>query len=105
MHQQRKEFNLEEDPWDNYLFFDSKKLAALICHGSPLTLPEQVILAKFLEHSVLTETISQYKMTGKELIRELMAFATGFGGSPTQDEDIVHDDEKSVSTSGLITKI
>jgi len=35
MHYQRKEFKIEEDPWDNYLFHDAKKLMHLVCHQEP----------------------------------------------------------------------
>jgi len=31
-HQTKSEFKLDEDPWDNYLYYDSKTLVKLICH-------------------------------------------------------------------------
>lgn len=78
MHFERKQFNLEEDPWENYLFHDSKKLVPLFCNNKPLSLSEQVILAKFIEYSVQTESISQYKIVAKDLIKELLDFANSF---------------------------
>lgn len=49
---------IEEDPWDNYLFYDAQRLMSLICHQSPLLVAEQVVLSKFIEHAIETETIS-----------------------------------------------
>ena len=62
MHYERKQFKLDEDPFDNYLFHDSKQLAPLICHKEPLSIEEQVILAKFIEYTMQSETISQYSL-------------------------------------------
>mmetsp|Transcript_6826 Transcript_6826/g.11519 ORF Transcript_6826/g.11519 Transcript_6826/m.11519 type:complete len:122 (+) Transcript_6826:1133-1498(+) len=31
-HQSMKDFNLPEDPWENYLFYDAQSLVKLICH-------------------------------------------------------------------------
>ena len=58
MHFQRKELKLDEDPWDNYLFHDAERLAPLICHSEPLTVAEQIIVAKFIEVTLKSETIS-----------------------------------------------
>ena len=79
MHFSRKEFKLDEDPWDNYLFHDAKALIPLICHTKPLTISEQIILAKFIEYTIQSETISQYKLKGTEIIGHLIGFAEGFG--------------------------
>lgn len=68
MHFQRKQFQLSEDPWDNYLFHDSQKLIHLICHRDPLSITDQLLLAKFIDYTVSTETISQYRQQGKDLI-------------------------------------
>ena len=57
-HYQRAAYKLEEDPWENYMFYDAKHLIYLICHSEPMSIEKQVILAKFIEHSMLTETIS-----------------------------------------------
>ena len=59
-HYARKDFKLDEDPWENYLFHDTKLLVTLICHSKALSISQQVILAKFIEHSIKMETISQY---------------------------------------------
>jgi hypothetical protein len=67
-----------EDPWDNYLFFDAKHLVHLICHRAMLPISHQVILAKFIEETVKSETISQYKIAGPKIIDELLKFTKEF---------------------------
>ena len=32
-HFAKKEFKLAEDPWENYLFYDAKKIIPLLCHS------------------------------------------------------------------------
>ena len=44
------------------MFHDSQKLIPLICHSNPLNIAQQVLVAKFVEHTIKTETISQYKI-------------------------------------------
>jgi hypothetical protein len=63
-HVGRKKMKLDEDPWDNYLFHDSKHLLPLICHNEALPIEKQVLLARFIEYSMREETISQYTING-----------------------------------------
>jgi hypothetical protein len=35
-HVGRKQMGLDEDPWDNFLFHDSRYLLPLICHNDSL---------------------------------------------------------------------
>jgi len=58
MHEQRKQLKLDEDPWDNYLYYDSAQLVPLVCHAQPLAIAEQVVLARFIEYSVRTQSIA-----------------------------------------------
>ena len=90
---------IAEDPWENYLFYDAKRLIPLICHQESLTIAQQVILVKFITQTVENETISQYKVGGKELLKELMAFAETFEMEQSQEDedDIIDDDEPEVS--------
>jgi hypothetical protein len=51
-HFAKKEFKIAEDPWENYLFYDARKLIPLICHREALTIAEQVLLVKFIQQTV-----------------------------------------------------
>jgi hypothetical protein len=57
-HFAKKEMKIAEDPWENYLFYDAKRLIPLICHKESLTIAKQVILVKFITQTVENETIS-----------------------------------------------
>ena len=74
----KKQFKIEEDPWDNYLYYDAKHLIHLICHHGYLPISHQVVLAKFIEETVVSETISQYQVSGSKLLDELLKFAGEF---------------------------
>ena len=63
-----------EDPWDNYLYYDSKYLLPLICHERSLPIEQQVLIALFMDYACKEEQISQYKITGQRLIHELIDF-------------------------------
>lgn len=69
---------LDEDPWDNFLFHDSRYLLPLICHNDSLAVEKQVLIARFIEHSIKTETISQYKIYGQTLTAEFLSFIEQF---------------------------
>ena len=94
---------IAEDPWENYLFYDAKRLIPLICHKESLTIAQQVILVKFITQTVENETISQYKVGGKDLLKELMAFAETFETEQAQEDedDIIDDDEPEVTAPAL----
>ncbi len=40
MHQMRKQLKMDEDPWDNYLVYDSKYFLPLLCHSAELKIEE-----------------------------------------------------------------
>ena len=114
MHYERKQYKLDEDPWDNYLFHDAQKLVPLICHTEPLSIVQQIVLARFIEYTMSSETISQYSMQHNLLIKELMAFTSNFGTESQNDEvygedDILQDSdeeiEESAKSSGLMQKV
>ena len=78
----RKQFSIEEDPWDNYLYHDSKQLIQLLAHqGLTLSASEQVILSKFIINTVEDEAISQYKIDGKQIIKLLLEFVKTDGSA------------------------
>ena len=35
-HAGKEMMKIQEDPWDNYLYYDSKHILPLICHGQDL---------------------------------------------------------------------
>lgn len=51
-HFAKKEFKIAEDPWENYLFYDAKRLIPIICHSQSLSIEQQVILVKFILQTV-----------------------------------------------------
>ena len=63
-HNQRKQMSIVEDPWDNYLYYDSKYLLPLICHQRSLPIEQQVLIALFMDHACAEQQISQYRLTG-----------------------------------------
>lgn len=65
---------IAEDPWDNYLYFDSKFILPLVCHSRAMPIERQVLLTSFLQKAITDETISMFKLSGQALVDELMAF-------------------------------
>lgn len=66
--------NIQEDPWDNYLYYDSKYALPIICHGNDQPIERQVLLSMFIQKSMSDETISQYKLQGGKLVFALINF-------------------------------
>lgn len=58
MHILRKQFKMDEDPWDNYLVYDSKYFMPILCHGQELKIEEQILLVNFIAYQIIEETIS-----------------------------------------------
>ena len=96
-----------EDPWENYMFYDAKKLIPLICHREALSIAEQVLLVKFIAQTVENETISQYKIAARDILRELIQFANNFETAASLEEDIIDEDEDEVTEvkENLLTRI
>ena len=65
---------IQEDPWDNYLYYDSKYVLPIICHGNDQPIERQVLLSMFIQKSMSDETISQYKLQGGKLVFALINF-------------------------------
>lgn len=86
-HVGKSQMKLEEDPWDNYLYFDSKYILPLICHSQDLTITEQVLLALFLNHQVSEQTISQFSLKSADLVKELIKFTKS--NPEDDDEDLI----------------
>ncbi len=68
MHLLRKQFKMDEDPWDNYLIHDSKYIMPLLCHSSDLKVEEQILIGTFINQSIKEENISEYKLKASILI-------------------------------------
>ena len=47
-----------------------------------MPIADQVVLSKFIIHTLESETISQYKIQGKQLMQEIIAFANKFEQTP-----------------------
>lgn len=63
---------MDEDPWDNYLVYDSKYFIPLLCHGEGLKIEEQILVTVFIKQALYEENISQYKPRGNALIKDLI---------------------------------
>ena len=61
-HSGKEMMNIQEDPWDNYLYFDSKHVLPIFCHGRDMPIEHQALMALFIQKAVADETISQYKL-------------------------------------------
>lgn len=57
-HAGKRQMQIQEDPWDNYLYYDSRYLLPLICHEKPLTVEQEIVLCSFLCHASQDATIS-----------------------------------------------
>ena len=57
-HTGKQWMKVQEDPWDNYLYYDSKYLLPVICHSKSLPIEEQMVVAFFLECTLAEESIS-----------------------------------------------
>jgi hypothetical protein len=83
MHDMRKSLKMDEDPWDNYLYFDSKYFMPILCHGEPFNIEEQILISGFVEQSIKEQNISEYKLKTLDLIKAFLDFANTF----KNDED------------------
>ena len=66
MHVAKKQMKITEDPWDNYLFYDSKYILPILCHAEELSIEQQVLVSHFLVHSCYDGTITQYNVKGRQ---------------------------------------
>jgi hypothetical protein len=80
----KRELGIQEDPWENYLYHDSKFIIPLINHKLPLTMTQQILLFKFVQRSVddasdpnigWNESISEYSARPEQLKKSLFDFA------------------------------
>jgi hypothetical protein len=74
----KKQFKIEQEPWENYLAHDSKYVLPILCHSKSRDIEEQMLAARFITKSVQDETISEYKVKGDLLLKELVTFAKEF---------------------------
>jgi len=83
----KKELGIQEDPWENYLFYDSQFILPLINHKEPLSIVEQILVFKFIHRTVTNEPIhnsewnewiSEFKAQPKTLIQNLLAHANEY---------------------------
>lgn len=77
---------IQEDPWDNYLYYDSRYLLPLICHAKSLSIEEQVIVCLFLQQTTKDQTISQFKSTSAKLVSDLIEYVSKVDDDDDEDE-------------------
>lgn len=70
----KKELKMHMDPWDHYLIHDSKAFLPLLCTQNSLKIEEQILLSEFIIKAVKSENISEYKLKGEDLVKELINF-------------------------------
>jgi hypothetical protein len=92
---------ITEDPWDNFLYYDSKFLLPLICHNQALAIEEQLLVAKFILHTVSEETISQYKVQGETLAQEFIKFVK----DESDGDEVDIDEDESETGQDLLRRI
>ena len=73
-HHGKEMMKIVEDPWENFLYYDSKYVLPILCHSVNMTIEEQALVAMFIQKSVADETISQYKLQGAKLVDALLKF-------------------------------
>ena len=57
-HTGKEMMKIPEDPWDNYLYFDSRYVLPIICHSTDLPIEQQALLSIFIQKSIEDESIS-----------------------------------------------
>ena len=57
-HREKMLYKIQEDPWDNYLYYDSKYLLPLLCSKEALSIEQQVLVILFVIDTLREETIS-----------------------------------------------
>lgn len=50
--QNKRDYGIQEDPWENYLYHDSQFIIPLINHKEPLDIITQILLFKFIHRTV-----------------------------------------------------
>lgn len=73
-HRGKAEMKIHEDPWENYLYYDSKYILPLVCHPGQLPIEEQLLLALFVRSTVEDQTISMYSLPAHLLVEQLLKF-------------------------------
>lgn len=58
IHLGKKEMKIQEDPWDNYLYYDSRYIIPIFCSQESLRIEQQVLAAYFMHRAIADESIS-----------------------------------------------
>ena len=83
----RRELGMQEDPWENYLYHDSKFILPLITHKTALPISHQILLFKFLQRSVdefsdpnqgWNDSISQFSKSPEQVKNMLFEYANEY---------------------------
>lgn len=100
-HLGKREMKIQEDPWDNYLYYDSRFIIPIFCHQQSLPIEQQVLAALFLKRAIDDETISQFKDSGAKLLQELLSFVENDFVQTSQ----LLEDEPSEKDASLLERI
>ncbi len=86
-----KKLNIQSDPWDNYLYYDSKFLFDFIFNNKSTNVEEKFIELKFLLFIYYNDFIANFRSDGKTIAWKLNDYI----------KKITHDDvEKSEGREG-----
>jgi hypothetical protein len=96
MHNGKSQMKIQEDPWENYLYYDSKYVLPLICHGARLRVEEQLIVSMFVLNAIQEGTISQFKSVPAILLADLLSFISKQEIEEEQEDDDADEEETSL---------
>ena len=68
----RKKFKLPTEPWDQYLYLDSRYFVNLLCQDKQLSTWELACFIEFIVYSIKNELISKFKIDMKTLREEFL---------------------------------
>ena len=69
-----KKLNINVDPWDNYLYYDSRFIFDF-CFGNPNILSfDRFVHLKFIIFLYFNELLSNFKKSGKLIAEDLIRF-------------------------------
>lgn len=69
-----KKLNIQTDPWDNYLYYDSKFFLDFIFNENFITPEDKFIQLIFLNFIFQNEFLGNFKKDGKYISNKLMNF-------------------------------
>jgi hypothetical protein len=71
----KKELGFDIDPWDHYLYFDSKFFMKVLQNSLYFDKGDEVLVLHFVLRSIETDTISYFTGSAEALIKDLLEFS------------------------------